>query len=156
MAVDANGNQIIDPPEDNLVQKRITDLSTKVKETSQERDEARTAAETAKAEKAEAIKERDFYASFSDVVSAHPAAKDHKDEILAKVKTGYDVEDAAVAVLNKAGKLTPKPVEKVSPAGGSAATAITGAPDKTVKEMTQAERKAALTEAEQRGDLSSN
>lgn len=153
MAVDANGNEITQP-EVSETETRIKDLSGKVKKASEERDLAKTAAETAAAEKAEAIKERDFYASFSDVVSTHPAAKEHKEEILAKVKAGYDVEDATVSVLNKAGKLVPKPVEKESPAGGSAATAITNAPNKTYKEMTQAEKKAAILEAEQRGDIS--
>lgn len=140
-------------PEPSEVEIRIKDLSGKVKTASKERDDAQALANTASAEKDEAIKERDFYASFSDVVSTHPAAKDHKDEILAKVKSGYTVEDATVSVLNKAGKLVPPPIERQSPAGGSASTTVTGSQAKSIREMTQAERKAAIAELEQKGDL---
>lgn len=152
--VDANGNQIIPIPAPSEVESRIKDLSSKVKTASEERDAAKALADTAAAEKAEAVKERDFYASFSDVVSTHPVAKDHKEDILAKVKTGYTVEDAAVSVLNKAGKLVPQPVERQSPAGGSATTNVTGAQNKSIRDMTQAERKAQLLDLEQKGEMS--
>lgn len=144
MAVDANGNEIIiqTPPmmEKNPAQERITELSDKVKTTAQERDEALSKAQTAE-------KERDFYVGFSDVVSTNPAAKDHKDDILAKVKSGYTVEDATYAVLGKAGKLGGmiKAPDPVMPAGGSAVTNPPQGGTKSVSEMTQAERREELS-----------
>lgn len=155
MAVDAQGNEIIEPVDQpSEAEKRIKKLSGDVRTVSEERDVAKAAAEAAAAEKAEMAKERDFYASFSDVVSTHAAAKDHKEEILAKVKSGYTVEDATVSVLNKLGKLGNAPVERQSPAGGSASAPVTGGGVKTSGQMTQAERRAAILEAEQKGDIS--
>lgn len=127
---------------------RIKDLSKKVKNTSDERDTERARADKEASEKAELIRERDFFSQFSDVVSANPQAKDHKDEILAKVKGGYTTQDAMFAVLGAAGKLgTPAP-EKVNPAGGSADTGVQATGPKTVEEMTQEERRAVLMERE--------
>src|SRR4051812_38698480 len=128
MAVDENGNEIITSPEPdkNPVQERITQLSDKVKTTAAERDEA-----VSKAQAAE--KERDFYQGFSDIVSTTPAAKDHKDEILAKVKAGLSVQDATYAILGAAGKLGgAKAPDPVNPAGGSAPTQIPNAGNKPI------------------------
>lgn len=135
---------------------RINQLSKKVSLTVEERDAAKAEAETAQAAKAEAERERDFYAGFSDVVATNPQAKEHKDDILAKVKTGYTVEDATYAVLGKAGKLG-VPTETVQVAGGSATTNPTaGTETKTIQEMSLAEKRAALIEMENRGDISFN
>ncbi len=124
-------------------EKRIKQLSEKVRLTSEERDEKIRLLD-------ETTKERDFYSGFSDMVTTNPAAKDHKDEILAKVKGGYTVEDATFAVLGKAGKLgqpAPKPAEPLNPAGGSAVVnTSTSAGDKPISEMTQAERRAKLAQ----------
>ncbi len=132
---------IIQPVVETVVtpaQERITELSDKVKTTATERDTEKAARETAE-------KERDFYAGFSDVVATNPAAASHKDDILAKVKSGYTVEDATYAVLGKAGKLgTQKPIAPQSPAGGSAVVTPPQGGSKTPNEMTQAERRAAL------------
>ena len=129
-------------------QKRITQLSEKVRLTSEERDEkARLLGEeSSKREAAE--KERDFYAGFSDVVSTNPLAKDHKDDILAKVKSGYTVQDATFAVLGAAGKLgnTLAPTPQ-SPAGGSSPTALPQGGVKPIGEMTQDERRDELAKA---------
>lgn len=130
---------------------RIKDLSGKVKTASEERDAEKTARETAEAGKAEAERERDFYSGFSDVVSVNPAAKDHKDEILAKVKGGYTVQDATFAVLGAAGKLGQQTVERATAAGGSADIQVNREGTKTIGEMTQAERREALMANE--GDL---
>lgn len=136
-------DEIINQPDQQPVvqtraEERITELSEKVKLTSQERDEL-------KASKEEVTRERDFYAGFSDIVATNPSAKDHKDDILAKVKSGYTVEDATFAVLGKAGKLgTPAPVVQ-NPAGGSATISVPQGGEKTVAEMTQDERRAALS-----------
>src|SRR3990167_1056529 len=106
MAVDENGNQIIEPSsEPSEAQKRITQLSEKVRLTSEERDEKEKLLKAETEKSAGLEKERNFYQGFSDIVSTNPAAKDHRDEILSKVKGGYTVEDATFAVLGKAGKL---------------------------------------------------
>lgn len=148
--------------EDNLNQpteaeKRINDLSGKVKATADERDAASAKASEAEAKTAEVERERDFYAGFSDVVAENPQAKDHKDDILAKVKAGYSVQDATYAVLGAAGKLGGTSTETVaSPAGGSATTSLPSGGSKSVTDMTQEERRAALVEAEARGDIGVN
>ena len=141
--------------QESKVEKRIKDLSEKVRLTSEERDAERRRLEETLNKTTELQRERDFFASFSDVVSTHPAAKDHKDDILAKVKDGYSVEDATFAVLGKLGKLSqPEPVIE-NPAGGSAAVnqPIAGG-SKGVSEMNREEKRAKLVEAEQRGDIS--
>lgn len=147
-------DEIINKEEPSEVEGRIKELSKKVKLTSEERDEFKRLS----GEKDETIdtvtKERDFYQGFSDVVSKHPNASEYKDDILAKVKSGYTIEDATVSVLNAQGKLTAPAVERVSPSGGSASTQIPATGQKTVSEMNREERRAALIEAESRGDIS--
>ena len=143
---------------ENKVEKRIKDLSEKVRLTAEERDAEKKKTEEFSSKTAELQRERDFYASFSDVVSINPAAKDHKEDILTKVKGGYTVEDATFAVLGKLGKLgQPAPVtqEVESPAGGSAAVnqPVSGG-EKSISEMTREEKRSALLEAEKRGDIS--
>ncbi len=141
-------DDIISEPSE--AEKRIKQLSDKVRQSSEERDAALAASQTAQAEATDKIatveRERDFYANFSDVVAGNPQAKDHKDEILEKVKGGYTVEDATYAVLGKAGKLGNAP-ETSSPAGGSASTALPQGGEKQIADMTQDERRTALTDA---------
>lgn len=120
---------------------RFKDLSEKVELTAKERDEA-----TAKALAAE--KEVEFYKGFSKVSSKYEGAADYQDKILEKVNSGYDLEDATISVLAKAGKLQNAPVQRQSPAGGSASTAIQAGDDKPLGEMTRAEKRAALEETE--------
>lgn len=147
--------------QDNKVEKRIKDLSEKVRLTSEERDEGKKRIEEQQVKLAEAQRERDFYAGFADVIVSNPIAKDHKDDILAKVKSGYSVEDATFAVLGKAGKLgqpVPPPVPQPivdNPAGGTAAVTqpVTGG-QKSPNEMTREEKRAKLVEAESRGEIS--
>lgn len=130
----------------NPVEARITDLSSKVKTASEERDAA--LAKVAAAEKKAAFAE-----GFVDIVTEFPQAKDHKADIEAKVMAGYSPKDAAFAVLGAAGKLGAPKVERVPVAGGSASTSITAPAAKASGDMTQAERRAALIEAERKGDL---
>jgi hypothetical protein len=153
MAVDENGNEIIEVSDS---EKRIKQLSSKVREEAEAREAANTARETAEAKAAEATRERDFYAGFTDVLGTNPEAKDHKDDIKAKVMAGYSVEDATFAVLGKAGKLgQPKTVESAPVAGGSAViNAPQGGGTKPIHEMSREEKRSALMEAEQRGDIS--
>lgn len=124
---------------------RNRDLSEKVTKTRAELD-----AEKQKRESAE--KELEFYKGFSKLSSKYPNASDYEDKIREKVLKGYDMEDAAVAVLSKSGKLTmPKPEREVV-AGGSATTNPSQG-SKGIKEMTQAERLQALRDAEARGEI---
>lgn len=138
--------------------KRIESLSSKVKETSTERDEAKAKAEAAEAARLAAEKERDFYASFSDTATKFPAASEYKDKIKEKVLAGYSVEDATVAVLNAENKLVPQAAPPPPPpgpaAGGSSDTQLPSSGQKSVSEMTRDEKRAALIEAEKRGDIS--
>ncbi len=126
---------------------RINQLSKRISLTTEERDAEKQAREAAEAKTSEIERERDFYAGFADVIATNPQAKDHKDDILAKVKSGYTVEDATFAVLGKAGKLgapTAVAVETTIAAGGSATNGITQTGEKTIGEMSQAERRSEL------------
>lgn len=126
-------------------QNRIRQLSEKVELTSKERDELKTLRVEDQKKIAELERENAFNSGFSDMVGTYPVAKDHKDDIKAKVLSGYSVEDAVFAVLGKAGKLatgTDSPKPQV--VGGSADTSHMGG-DKGVKDMTQAERREALS-----------
>jgi hypothetical protein len=122
---------------------RFKDLSEKVELTAKERDEA-----NAKAAALE--KELDFHKGFSKVANKFQNAADYEEKIKEKVLSGADMEEATVAVLYKAGKLdmnTPQ-VQRQSPAGGSASTAMRSADDKPVNEMTTAEKRERLLEWE--------
>lgn len=143
----------------NKTELRIKNLSSKVRETSTERDEAKAAAEKAQAEVETATKERDFFKGFSAISEKYPGASEYQDAILEKVNAGYSTEDAAVSVLNANGRLQPQQQQAPQPitaGGGSAATFI---PDnggaKSVGEMTQAERREALMNPEIQGELES-
>ena len=142
---------------ENKVEQRIKDLSNKVKLTSQERDEKSKLLQERDVELQNTSKERDFYKGFSSSATKYPNAIAHQDEILAKVKAGYDVEDATVAVLAKAGKLTSPAPERQQVAGGSAPTALaSNSGNKSVSEMTRDEKRAALLDAQAKGDISVN
>ena len=145
-------DEIINEPTE--VEGRIKDLSKKVKLTSDERDELKRLNEEKDGTIDSVTKERDFYAGFSEVVGKHPNASEFKDDILAKVKSGYTIEDATVSVLNQQGKLTQPVIERESATGGSATTTISNGGTKSVAEMTRDERRQALIDAESRGDIS--
>lgn len=130
-------------------QKRIRQLSEKVRLTSEERDEKDRILQESTAKIATLEKENAFNSGFVDVLANYSAAKDHKDDIKAKVLSGMSVEDATFAVLGKAGKLgqaAPIAQAPQSPAGGSAPNAIQRDAQKSVSEMSREERKAALME----------
>ncbi len=105
------------------------------------------------AERDNLAKESAFYKGFNQVSTKYPGANEYQDKILEKVNAGYDVEDATISILAKEGKYTPPvaTVERESPAGGSAATAIPGSGQKTLDEMTRDEKRAALMELEAQG-----
>ena len=133
----------------NKIQKIITDLSEKVKITSDERDSLSLRAQQLEVERDNANKERDFYSKFSESSSKYQGANEFKDKIREKVMAGYDVEDATVAVLAKEGKLgspTAQVAERDTVAGGSATTAMSGTGEKSLHEMSREEKRAALME----------
>jgi hypothetical protein len=141
--------------DNNAVEKRIKSLSEKVKLTAQERDEKDSLLKERDSTIASLNKEKDFYASFSDSTAKYPNASEYKDKIREKVMSGYDVEDATVAVLAKEGKLnyTAPVAPRDNPAGGSAVANI-GSGEKSMNEMSKDEKRAALVEA--LGDRSLN
>jgi len=143
----------------NRVEKRIKDLSEKVKLTAEERDEHKRLLDEQMQKTAQLEKERDFLNSFGDQLTKFPEASSFKNEIKERVLKGYSVEDATAAVLVAQGKYAPprkeEPVENY--AGGSATTvhqAATG--EKAFHELSREEKRARLLEAEQRGDLGVN
>lgn len=126
------------PKEPSRIEERITQLSDKTRIA----EEARIVAE---AKAAEAEKKAAFSEGYADFLSQNPAAKDFKQQIQEKFMSGMPVEDAAYAVLGKAGKLGGSPkAESTIPAGGSAATTLTDTV-KTPSEMTTAEKREALS-----------
>lgn len=133
---------------------RFQQLSEKVKITAKERDELAQAKEQEAKARAEAEKERDFFKGFSQVSSKYEGASEYQDKIWEKVKSGYDVEDATVSILNKEGKFKPLVKEEsFTAAGGSASIGITDQGEKTYDKMSRAEKLAALKDMEARGEF---
>lgn len=129
----------------NPLDSRLADLlSDKANLSKEVEAKDKTLQETA-AKLATLEKENTFNSGFADIVGTRPMAKDHKDEIKAKVMSGYSVEDATFAVLGKAGKLGVEAPRPDSPAGGSATNAIPQDAVKSPAEMTQTERREALS-----------
>lgn len=126
-------------------EKRIKQLSEKVRLTSEERDEKDKVLKERDAKIAELEQENSFSSSFSEILGTYGEAQSHREDIRAKVRSGYTVEDATLAVLAKAGKLGGnKMTASPQVAGGSAATTMASTGNKEVKDMTQAERRAQL------------
>lgn len=145
----------LESPEDiNKTEVRIKNLSSKVREASTERDDAKKLAEEAEARALAAEKKVEFLGSFTEVSGKYQGATEYRDAIEAKVQAGYSVEDATVSVLNAEGKLT-APVQTVQPvtAGGGSAATLIPSTDKTVGEMNQAERREALMAPERQEEL---
>lgn len=115
--------------------------------------EAQKKAET---EKDVALKEANFYKNFNPLVTKYPGSAEYQDKIKEKVMAGYEVEDAAVAILAKEGKLNQQAAiqPKENPAGGSAINAIQAGGSKSLNEMSREERKAALMDAIAKGEIS--
>ncbi len=140
---------ITNPPTEgeNPTEKRIKALSGKVESASRERDEA-----IAKAEAAE--RKANFANAFVDIISANPAAKDHKAEIEAKVLAGATAQDAMYAVLGPIGKLGNQNAQSMQPiTGGSAPTLIQNGSQKSATDMNRDEIRSALLSAQDKGDF---
>lgn len=133
-----------EPVEVSRANERIRQLSEKVELTAKERDEKDKTLKEQGDKIASLEKENTFNSSFADILGSQPAAKDHKDEIKAKVLAGYTPEDAAYAVLGKAGKLGTQAIAAPQVAGGSATTNVQTGGQKTIKEMSTAEKRAEL------------
>ena len=144
--------QLDDDQQENKVEKRIKQLSNKVKITSKERDELAKANEKLKAERDSAKKETEFSSSFTENPH-YQVAKDYKDKIKEKVSGGYSVEDAIVAVLAKEGKLSAIQATE-NPAGGSATNPPMSGESKPLNDMTREEKRAEVLKAMDRGDIS--
>lgn len=137
-----------------------SEAERRIKQLSKEKGESIAAKEVAEKAKQESdeklqVAERKsaFLEGFSDIVSENPAAKEFKAEMEEKVLGGMSIEDAKFVVLGRAGKLG-QSTQTESPAGGSATTTVTqSAGNKSVKEMSADERRQALVEAEQKGDI---
>lgn len=140
----------------NKVEKRIKDLSNKVELTAKERDELAQTKQALEQEKASLTKEVDFFKNFTPLTSKYQGATEFQDKIREKVLAGYDIEDATISVLTREGKFqgAPAPEIRESPAGGSAVNTIKAEGPKPLNEMSREEMKAALLEAEKKGDLS--
>lgn len=138
-----DNDQIIEEKKPDRSDNRFKDLADKVKSTAEERDASKAEADAAK-------KEVEFYKGFSKVSSKYEGAADYQDKILEKVNSGYDLEDATISVLAKAGKLANALVVSVkeSPTGGSATTNMNQGGEKTIAEMTRAEKREALMQGE--------
>lgn len=130
-------------------EKRIKGLNKKLEQT--ELEKQKLAEENAKLK---------FDNEFKDISSTYPLAKDHRADIEAKVKSGYTVEDATISVLTKNKKLLTSDEIKRKKAegenlGGSADINESDLEhkEKSVAEMTQKERLAALREEEKKGNV---
>lgn len=143
----------------NKTELRIKNLSSKVRDTSAERDAAKTAAEAAEARATAAEKKVEFLGSFTDISlkPEYQGASEYRDAIEEKVLNGYTIEDATVSVLNANGRLQPQVQQQdtrpITAGGGSAATVLTDTGTKPVSEMTQAERREALLDPDRQAEL---
>lgn len=144
--------------DNNRTEKRIKDLSDKVRLTSEERDEQKRLLEETRSQNENLVKERDFLNSFGDQLSKHPEASGFKDQIKERVLKGYSMEDATAAVLVANGKYnSPAPSQPSAPLenilGGSSTTVHQTVGAKSIYEMSREEKRAQLLEAQARGDL---
>lgn len=139
---------------ENRVEKRIKDLSDKVKLTAGERDEFKKVSDQKEADNQTLKKENEFLSSFGDVVGKHPEAASYRDAIKEKVLKGYTVEDATVSTLISEGKFTQKKEVARMPAGGSAVNQPVTGGERKISELTREEKRAKLIDAEASGDLS--
>lgn len=140
----------------NRKDKRIKSLSEKFELSEKEKAEIAKAREEAEAKAQAALKDAEFYKGFNTMSSKYPGAHEYQDKIREKVMAGYDIEDAAVSILNKEGKLTPSPAPQARPEsaiGGSAATGMNIAAEKPLQDMSMSDLRAQLLDAEKTGEF---
>ncbi len=127
-----------------------------------EKNEARQGKETAEARvkelEAQALqveKERDFHKTFSSLSAKYPEAANYQEQVLERVNKGYDQEEAVLAVLAKEGKLGNQPAPAPRPIaaeGGSAVTNV-NVGEKSISDLSMAEKLEQLRELEKSGEL---
>lgn len=122
---------------------RNKDLSDKLKAEAEAREKAET-------ERAQALKESEFYKSLNTLTSKYPGSIEFQDKIKEKFMAGYTAEDATVSVLNAEGKFSPTAPEPEieSPTGGSAVNRISDKGEKKPSEMSRDELRDKLVERE--------
>ncbi len=135
--------------------KRYNNLASKFGESEKERESLAKAKEEAEAKAQAAQKEAEFFKNFNTVSTKFPGAGEYQEKIREKAALGLTVEEATTLVMASEGKyVPPAPTqERIVAGGGSAATAMSGADGKSPQEMTQAERFAALSDLDARGEL---
>ncbi len=133
---------------------RNKSLSDKVKKTSEERDAEKARADEAEAKANQAQKDVEFFKNFNTASAKYPGSSEYQDKIREKANLGLDVEEATMLVMAKEGKYNPTqaPVERESAAGGSATTSMPLS-DKSIENMSQSDIRAALVEAEAKGEF---
>ena len=140
----------------NRTEQRLRSLNSEKAKLTADKEELAKAKELAETERTAALKDVEFFKNFNTTASKYTGATDYQDKIREKVLAGYSMEDAMVSVLNSEGKFVPQaipPLPKQSPVGGSATNTLKAGAEKSVAEMTQAERRIALMEAEARGEI---
>ena len=81
------------------VKNRFQSLANKVRDEAKQKEDAIKAKEAAEQKTAEMEREMQFLDKFSEVSNKYPNATAYRDQIKEKVKSGYDLEDAALAIL---------------------------------------------------------
>lgn len=147
------------------VKNRFEKLSEKVILSNKELEAERLKLKAKEDEALTLSRERDFYKQFAATSGKYPNASQYQDKIWEKVKSGYDVEDAVVTILNKEGKLTNAGTQgnsgssgsqsyqhKGEVVGGSSSNFSEG--EKPVERMSRDEMLKALLEEERKGNIS--
>ena len=144
--INQTSDEIEETNKESRSQQRIKQLSDKVELTAKERDEVKVLREQDQKKIAELERENAFNAGFSDILvnPATAAAREHKDEIKAKVLAGVSIEDATFAILGKAGKLGHTPEPTAQEVAGGSATTTPQSKQKEAKDMNQTERREIL------------
>lgn len=137
------------------IDKRINNALKARDEALKAKEELESARQKAEEERQAALKELEFFKGFSQVTSKYSGAGEYQEQIKEKVMAGYDMEDAAIAVLARENKLSQGSVrERENPAGGSASNSMRSGGEKSPTEMSQSERLQALEQIEREsGDL---
>lgn len=137
------------------VRNRYQQLATAKIQAQTDKEVAEKARAEAEAKSAKLEKDTEFYKTFNQISSKYPESTNFQDKIKEKVDQGYDLEDAAVSVLNKEGKFTQvnQPIVRPQAEGGSSITNVSEG-DKSSNEMNQGEKLEALRELERSGELS--
>ena len=145
MTEDIN-NQTDEIEGESRSQQRIKQLSDKVESTAKERDKLEELRVKDREKITELERENTFNSGFADILSnpVMVSARDHKDDIKAKVLAGMSIEDATFAILGKAGKLGQVPESTAQEVAGGSATTTPQSKQKEAKDMNQTERREIL------------